>query len=200
MIGQKQTYRNWPLRIGLAVVIATMFSVYLFGNLNAKFIVNDPGRDGARVAAFAFNLKDGASSKVIDLAEAIEKPGDSASYTFAVNTASEVTVRYWLQLQYDGSMPLVFSVVQNSTNGANEGGAFSLSTTIEQLNAAITTQGGHTPTPMKANSTRVLLKPNTSGQDSYTLTATWPTTENNLDYANNSVGELTLFAIAEQVD
>lgn len=199
MSATRPTYRNIPLRAAFVLLVAVLFSTHLLGNLSAKFIVGDPQADSARVAAFSFNLTDGASSHVVDLSKAIEKPGDAKSFAFNVNGASEVSRRYWLQVRYDGSLPLEFKVTQNSTAGANAGGAFKLATTIAQLNAAITTKGGHVPEPLEATSTKVTLPPN-SGNEKYTLTATWPASENQPDYANNSVGELTLFAICEQID
>lgn len=178
--------RGWPVRLALTLLFLTLLSSHLVAGLSAKYIVRDHAADSARPAALSFNLSDGGGSAVIDLS-AIQKPGDSKEYDFNVTGGSEVSMRYWVGLSLNGSMPLECAVKRAGTTV--------LSTTLAQLTAAVPDD-----MPLTAASTPVTVSPNPAGSHAYTLTVTWPSGMKNLDCANNSVAELTLQVLAEQVN
>lgn len=177
---------GWRIRLGVALLVLTLFGAYRFTELSAKYVVQDNGADAARVAAFSFDLANGNNSAIIDLSN-IQKPGDSEVYRFDIVDSSEVGMRYWIGLSLDGSMPLECAVTRNRSAV--------VSTTLAQLRAAVPDN-----LPLTATSAPATFTPNASGAHSYTLTVTWPAAENNLEYANDSVAELTLQILAEQVD
>ena len=96
-------------------------SSYLVAGMFAKYATQDSDADSSRVAKFVFNVSDVGASRIIDL-RGIEKPGDSEVYSFSVNSASEVSVKYNLAVTLNGSMPLTATI--------NDGQADVLSVTM----------------------------------------------------------------------
>ena len=84
-------------------------SSYLVAGMLAKYTSGDSEDDSSRVAKFSFFVSDVGDSHIVDL-RGIEKPGDELTYSFSVNSNSEVSVSYDITLMVNGSMPLTATV------------------------------------------------------------------------------------------
>lgn len=182
---------GWIPRLALVLLAVTMISSSLAGGVISKYTMSDHSASTARVAKFSFDLADTNATHVVDLS-GIRKPGDSVVYDFVVTSGSEVSLRYWVILALNGSMPLECSITK--------GGASVLSTTVAELNTKMTAAAGSAATPLVKATAAQTMTPNPASGTTYRLTVTWPADENDLDYANNSVAELKLQVLAQQVD
>lgn len=70
------------MRCATALLCLTLISLYLLGGILARFSSSDGAGDGARVAAFILDLDD-IEHQLPDIC-AVNEPGKSISYTFAV--------------------------------------------------------------------------------------------------------------------
>ena len=99
-----------------------MLSLWMLGNVYARYTTESSGGDTARVAAFVFQLSDGNGSQMIDLKK-VQKPGDTCEYHFTVSNekdskVNEVTTEYTIGLELTGSMPLECKVTEVDSEGS----------------------------------------------------------------------------------
>ena len=176
-----KSVRNLPMRLAALLLILVLASSAGIGKTLASYITSDSASDAAQVARLSVN----ANFFTIRLDE-IAKPGDTKSYTFSVDSRSDVSMRYMLSMTLNGSMPLECVLTA--------GGQTVLTTTLDELRAQLAAGTALTKTGEPIN-----VAPN-SGETACTLTVTWPETENDLEYANNAASELTVRLQAVQVD
>ena len=161
--------------LGICLLLVVLLSVNLTSGLYAHYTSKDIGSDGARVAAFIFDVStsDTSQNEFIDLSS-IKKPGDKVVYTFVVSNGTEdkyceVAQAYSLEISSIGNMPLTVELQKN-------GVPVSLSCDGE-------------------------LSAGSYNCDTFTLTVEWPAAENNAAYANGSAVSRILISISStQVD
>lgn len=190
----KDIHANKMLRLGILILIFTLWSFAGIGKVLAKHVIQEGTPDSARVAMMHV---DGNIYKV-DLSD-IEKPGDYIDLPLKVTGTSEVSMHYRFSSELNGSMPLIVKITRNP------GGTVVLQTTIAELDAAIQAQyaGDDDAMPfVKLGDISDSIPPNSDINGvygNYTLHVEWPVSENDLEYPY-SRSVLTLKLNAEQID
>ncbi len=173
------------MRMAAILLCLVLGSSYLVAGMFAKYTTSDSGANSARTAKFNFYVKDGTDSHIVDLS-GINKPGDSKTYSFSVNSASEVSVTYDITLEVNGSMPLTASVNKAATPSVT---VLSVTVPGDDDGDSVTKSGAGTFTP------------NAASADSYELTVNWPSDQNDLAYASaGSAAVVRLIVTGKQVD
>ena len=173
----------WIFRIAAVLLCLTMISVYMTGGLYAKYTATAEGGDGARVAAFVFDVNDVTEEEhFVDVSE-VNEPGKSKTFQFLVrnyNTSrsSEVAENYQLFAELHGSLPLTVTVTGDDETNMN------LTNSAAQV----------------AESSVNSFQAGEQGKHTYTVTVTWPESEKDLQYANAGLSEVVLRISAWQVD
>jgi hypothetical protein len=191
----------------------TLISSYVISGTLAKYVTSANSDESASVAAFVFELNDGASSQMVDLS-GIKKPGDEKIFTFSVSNSrtggkvSEVAMNYIISLQLNGSIPLEATITaadaqttQTATGSSSAGTqtAALLSAAITEDNATTLPQKSSTATATTAQS--LSFSAGSTGQNTYTLTVTWQKEQNGSQYASaQTAAEAILTVTAEQTD
>jgi hypothetical protein len=190
---------NKVLRASAAILIMTLISSYVISGTLAKYVTSANSDESASVAAFVFELNDGAYSQMVDLS-GIKKPGDEKIFTFSVSNSrtggmvSEVAMNYIISLQLNGSIPLEATITSAGTQTAAL-----LSAAITEGNATTLPQKSSTATATTAQS--LSFSAGSTGQNTYTLTVTWPKEQNDSKYASaQTAAEAILTVTAEQTD
>lgn len=166
------------LRTAAVLLMLVLISTSIVSGRYARYTTASSSYDGARTAAYIFEMND-TSGQYIDISD-IQKPGDSKTYTFTLTNKknqqiSEVNEKYQLTLELIGNLPLTCELSGNETLSAT-----GVSEKISGAEYTFEASAEHTHT--------------------YTLTVSWPDTENDLKYANAGLAQLVLYAKAEQVD
>lgn len=169
-----------------------MVSLWMLGNVYARYTTESSGGDSARVAAFVFRLADGSGSQMIDL-KGVKKPGDTCEYHFTVSNknnqaVNEVTTEYNIGLELSGSMPLECKVTEADQSGA---GSSKEMCKVQSFGDAVLT----------AQSDTVTFAPSQALEKNYVLSISWPRSKADAKYANTSgTSVLVLNVDAKQVD
>lgn len=205
---------NKALRASAAILIMTLISSYVISGTLAKYVTSANSDESASVAAFVFELNDGASSQMVNLS-GIKKPGDEKIFTFSVSNSrtggkvSEVAMNYIISLQLNGSIPLkaTITAADAQTQQTATGSSGESAQTAALLSAAITENDSATTLPQKSSTATATTAQSLSfsagstGQNTYTLTVTWPKEQNDAKYASaQTAAEAILTVTAEQTD
>ncbi len=91
---------NIPMLAACILLCLTLFSIHLTSGLYARYVTNNDGNDGARVAAFDVDAAWGISDITI-----VANLQDNGSYSFTVTNDSEVDVKYDLVLTFSRDFP-----------------------------------------------------------------------------------------------
>lgn len=190
-MADRKKYETILWQILLVLLTFTMLSFWMLGNLYARYVTEADGEDGARVAAYVFQLEDGSSSQILNL-EQVKKPGDTQEYTFSVtnkkkNMISEVAQSYTIQLEVEGSMPLICEIVEQSEAETEAGTSVC--------------KAEHTKNVVNSSSSSVIRIPAAEEYTkAYKMTVTWPETYNDETYASASgTSVVTLTVDAQQL-
>lgn len=172
---------NIPLCAAAVLLYLALVSTYMISGLYARYAVTSSDGASARVAAFVFDVND-TSEHFMDIT-AVDAPGKSQTFQFVVRNdnasrLSEVAEEYKLALEIHGSLPLTVEVT-----GA-DGTKLNLSEPIAQV----------------LESDVRSFPAGEAHTDTYTMTVTWPKSENDLQYANAGLSEIVLRISAWQVD
>ena len=172
--------RNMAMTLASVLLCLVLGSSYLVAGMLAKYTSGDSEDDSSRVAKFSFFVSDVGDSHIVDL-RGIEKPGDELTYSFSVNSNSEVSVSYDITLMVNGSMPLTATV--------NTATPLSVSVPGNDTGAEATRESAGTFTT------------NPGGGNDYTLTVNWPADQNDLEFASGgSAAEVRLVVTGMQID
>ena len=131
---KKTLSTNKPMRVAMAVLVATMLSACMVGGTFAKYTSSASGSDTATVAkwsfkvggtdittesaTFTFDLFDtindkGNTADESDVADGKIAPGTAGSFTLKIENASEVKAKYSIELTETANtsnVPLQYSV------------------------------------------------------------------------------------------
>ena len=173
------------LRLAAVLLILVMLSTSMVCGRYARYTSSDAAENSARIAAFVFHVND-TPNHYLDISD-IRQPGDNKTYKFTVSNyfsdrvISEVDEEFFLSLELRGSLPLVCTLSDGDTitlNGMNVNaqGLTSGQGAIHTFTASVKT-----------------------GKE-YTLTVSWPDTENDVKYSRAGLSELVLTIAAQQVD
>ena len=188
----KKYQKNWMLRAAAVLLCMVLISTWMLSGLMARYASGGSGNDSARTAAFVFHLQDGEETRYIDLS-GITRPGDSKSYTFIVSNAdadivSEVAESYHIEIQMNGSLPLIATVKKQADNNS-------------LIELSMPVQGTTVEKPIIQNAKGGTFEAARNQEATYILTVTWPEGQNDVKYANGSgVAEVILTVTAEQAD
>lgn len=171
------------LRAAAVLLVLVLLTTSVVSGRYARYVSTASGGDRARIAAYVFDVRDD-TGHYIDVSD-IRNPGDSKSYQFTVRNhngaVSEVNEAYLVTMELRGSLPLVCTLSDGDTitlNGMNVNaqGLTSGQGAIHTFTASVKT-----------------------GKE-YTLTVSWPDTENDVKYSRAGLSELVLTIAAQQVD
>ena len=169
-----------------------MLSLWMMGNVYARYTTESSGGDTARVAAFVFQLADGSGSQMIDLKK-VQKPGDTCEYRFTVSNnkdskVNEVTTEYTIGLELTGSMPIECKVTEVDPEGS---GSKEMCKVKSFGDDAVLTR----------ESAAVTFAPAEALEKNYVLSVSWPSEEADAKYANTSGTSLLVLNVnAKQTD
>lgn len=192
---KKRNLSSLVMRAFAVLFCLTLLSLYLMSNMYARYTTEASGEDGARVAAYVFQLKDSAESMTSDLNK-IRKPGDSQTYTFAVtnkrdNVISEVAQSYTIKLEVEGSMPIECKIEELDASQQD----------MENPNSVCEVGNIATANSKQAVSAELSFPAAEESTMSYKLTAKWPQDYNDAKYASASgTSVVTLTVEAQQTD
>ena len=188
---RKKKNHNMVLRVAAVLACLTLGSAWKVCGLYARFTSSDAGQDSGRVGAFVFDLSDQSSAQgvthMITLND-VTKPGDSQTYHFTIsnqngNMVSEVAENYQIQLDVEGSLPIICTVAKDTEE-------------ICKVDTTDETSGTGT-----ASGSEIAFEAANVRSDQYTLTAQWPGTVNDVKYANSSGTSLVRLTVkAQQTD
>lgn len=170
-----------------------LLSLWMLGNVYARYTTESSGSDTARVAAFVFQLADGSGSQIIDL-KRVEKPGDTCKYHFTVsnnkdNKVNEVTTEYHIGLELAGSMPLECTVTEEDPERSGS----------SKEMCKVKSFGDNVD--LKDESDAVTFAPAEALEKNYVLSVSWPSKEADAKYANTSGTSLLVLNVnAKQTD
>lgn len=108
------------LRVALVLLVLTLLSFSVNAGLFARYTVTGASSDSARVAKFSVTLDETFTTPAIVFENMA--PGESKSYSFAVESKSETAVRLIIEsASTTGNLPLKYSlsnavIAPNSTN------------------------------------------------------------------------------------
>ena len=190
---KKRDISSLVMRTFAILFCLTLVSMWLMSNMYARYTTEASDEDSARVATYVFLLEDGSESRMLDLTE-IRKPGDKQEYHFSVTNRrggviSEVAQSYTIKLEAEGSMPIICEIREQSE-------------TEQESENLICKVGNTKETDTKKSISSVFnLSAAEEYAKSYTLTAIWPETYNNEEYASASgTSVVTLTVEAQQLD
>lgn len=225
---KKKDISSLIAKLFILLLSLSLLSMWLLGNMYARYTTTASGGDGARVAAYVFQLQDGADSTVLSL-DKIHKPGDQQTYTFTVTNKrdsliSEVAQEYSIKLEINGSMPLTCQLKKKDTEDESTTEDSDETETADMTEGADTQESGSSNAEqgnqllLEVSSIVTDLSTTTSGTASqtttavslpaaeeytqtYILTAEWPESYNDEKYASASAtSAVTLTVAAQQLD
>ena len=174
--------RNILMCLAAVLLCLTMLSLYLVSGLSAKYTAGEANSEGARAAAFVFDVND-ITNHFIDVST-VNAPGKQADFWFSVtnrrgSVVSETAKQYQISAAIHGSLPLTAAITDASNTEV-----ITLDTSVSDLGTSniMTFQAGQTAT------------------HTYRLTVQWPEDEKDLQYANAGLEEIELSISAWQVD
>lgn len=185
---KKRDISSLVLGIFAALLFLTLLSTWLVSNMYARYTTEASDGDGARVAAYVFQLKEDSSSAVLNLA-GIKKPGDTQNCTFTVtnkngNMISEVAQSYTIKLEVEGSMPITCEIEENDSG--------------KQVCQSGNTEGLNEKASI---SSEIKLLAGEAYTKTYKITAVWPDKYNDEKYASASGTSVVRLTVdAQQLD
>jgi len=181
---KKLDIHTFVLRLATVLTVLVLVTTSMVTGRFARYTSGDSAKDSARVAGYVLDIHD-TQAHYLNLT-GIQKPGDSETYRFTVRNhngtfTSEVDEEFFLSLELRGSLPLVCSlsgedVINLNAESIAENGLVAGSGSVHTFAAAV--QSGK----------------------SYTLTVTWPSEENDIQYSRAGIAQLVLSVAAQQVD
>lgn len=169
---RKKHSRLWVYLLYLGLVTSLILSVTL-----AKYVSTAEGTGTATVAAMA------GGGEPIQMVLDDMYPGQTKTLKFMVvnytnDTVSEVAMDYTIKVETTGNLPLTFQLTAEKAAGTSSEGTTVAAgeITADQIGQPLT--GGFFP--LVAGEDGTLAKQ----EHVYTLTATWPEENNNVDYAD----------------
>lgn len=162
MMQQTEKNRSLVLRIAAVLLCLILISLWMLGDMYARYTTDKDGSDGARVSIFGHN-------ETITVPDSLLQglvPGDSRTYTLTVDNGkgkevSEVSQKYSIEVATAGNLPLTYTLTENGTKvgSFSESDAASHTFTDSSMAFSAAKAGSHT----------------------YTLTVSWPGDQNSID-------------------
>lgn len=106
-MAKREQAETFLARFLLGLVVLTLFSFWLLGNLYAKYATQAEGGDSARVASF--QVEDSNDLEETYVLEPALTAAESSVINVTVKNSSEVAVRYTFSFETDGNFPLVIT-------------------------------------------------------------------------------------------
>ncbi len=111
---KKMNLANWALRIAAVLICLVLVTGSLLTGLMARYTTSSEDSDGARVAAFVFDVQ--AGELAVALPE-INKPGDNTTVQITIsnkrgNLKSEVAELYTMTIRELGNLPLTYTLTE----------------------------------------------------------------------------------------
>ncbi len=162
MMQQNEKNRSLVLRIAAVLLCLILLSLWMLGDMYARYTADGAGSDGARVSIFGHD----ESITVPDRLLQGLVPGDSRTYTLKVDNGtgdkvSEVSQKYSIEVTTAGNLPLIYTLTENGTTVGrfSESDAASHTFTDSSMAFSAAKAGAHT----------------------YSLTVSWPGDQNSID-------------------
>ena len=175
------------------LLFLTLLSTWVVSNMYARYTTEASDGDGARVAAYVFQLKEDSNSAVLNLTD-MKKPGDTQNCIFTVTNKngkmiSEVAQSYTIKLEVEGSMPITCEIREQNDTGQE---------TAEPICEVENTEKSN----KKENiSSEIKLAAGEEYTKTYKITASWPAEYNDEKYASASGTSVVRLTVdAQQLD
>ena len=201
MSGRKK-YINRIYQILLILLVFTMFSFWMLSNLYARYTTEAASGDGARTAAFVFDVNSTVSTNSIPI-ETIQKPGDTAVYDITITNknasgkVSEVAESYTVEVSINGSMPLSCTMKKKNTSDQ----AMIEINNYDSNDHNDGTDAEAAKVTNEKENTKQTFSSAAEQTDQYQLKVAWPSDKNDAMYANGSgQAEVVLTITGTQVD
>lgn len=118
MMQQTEKNRSLVLRIAAVLLCLILISLWMLGDMYARYTTDKDGSDGARVAAFAVT-ETGEATKEIT---ADVKPGDTETYDVTVTNQSETAIHYEIAVENKyNNLPLECQMLDSNDNEITQG-------------------------------------------------------------------------------
>lgn len=116
-----QKYRKrekFVLSTAALLLCLVIVSVYMIGNLYARYKTQTSGNDSARVAKFTITEQEAEDQTLLKEPINISlAPGESETYTITVQSESEVAVEYSIKAECEyKNLPLEFDMTDSNDN------------------------------------------------------------------------------------
>lgn len=187
---------NIALRLASILFGLVLITTWMMGGLLAKYVVTDSGEDSARVAAFVFRVQEELGRFEIPLDEML--PGDVKEYKFTVTNQTgsglicETDQAYTIQMNLDGSLPLVCTLYQQQ--GTREESGKAQICQMDAMHVVNTEDARYSGQPVN-------MEAGNATSDIYLLTIEWPKSEERLQpIFAGGVAEVALQITSVQID
>ena len=118
MMQQTEKNRSLVLRIAAVLLCLILISLWMLGDMYARYTTDKDGSDGARVAAFNITESGTAAQDI----EADVNPGESLDYTVTVTNQSETAIHYEIAVENKyNNLPLVCTMLDAEGNEITQG-------------------------------------------------------------------------------
>ena len=185
-MNQKKKPHVSVLRLAAVLMILVLLTTSMVSGRYARYASSDSYSEGARIAAFVFDVEDtDGQAWSLDLTE-LQKPGDEQTFSFVVTNAkdsdtfSEVAICYGVTVMAEGSVPAEITIEDES----------------KQLLLTVNCDGSASGSFAGADFAAA-----ESASHVYTMTVEWPGAMNGMEFAEGKrILALTVSVKGEQKD